>query len=104
MNFDVDGGTIAPSYHAIDLETKEKVDIGEGEYLFMQADGNVMLVDNEYVVYHFDFETENLTEVYAIELEENMKLNNVTISLDGSTIAYGYTETKEKDNEEEENY
>lgn len=104
MNYDEEEDTNTLTYHAVDLDTNEKVDIGEGEYLFMQADGNVMLVDNDHVIYHFDFETEELTEVYSIELAENMELDNVTLSLDGSTIAYGYTETIEKDEDEDEEH
>lgn len=103
-NYDEEKDENNPTYYAIDLETKEKIDIGEGKYLFMQSDGNVMLVDNENVVHYFDLETEKHEKVYTIEIAENMKLNNVTISLDGSTIAYGYTETIEKDEEEEDYY
>lgn len=104
MNYDETADETNPSYHGFNLETNEIVDIGEGEHLFTQSDGNIMFVDHEHVIHYFDLETEESEEVYTIELEENMELDNVTISSDGSTIAYGYTETVEVDDEEEEHF
>lgn len=81
--------------HAVDVDTKETVEIGQGTKVFTLTDGNIIIVDDEEVK-HYDFETKTLETIHTIELEENQKLDNVTVSTDGSTIAYGYTEKTEE--------
>lgn len=83
------------SFHAIDLESNDDMEMGNGDGVLSMADGNSVIIDDKDVNY-FDFETEELETIYSIELEENQELDHVTISLDGSTIAYGYT-TKDDD-------
>lgn len=84
------------TYYALDLETKESMELGVGEKVYTLTNGNVALVDEKEVKI-FDFETEELETVHTIELEENQELDQATISLDGSTIAYGYTTKGEED-------
>ncbi|GGB38877.1 hypothetical protein GCM10011409_15490 [Lentibacillus populi] len=95
---DSDDENIIVTYHALDVDTKESIEIGKGNALFTLSDGNVIIVD-ENDIKLFDFETEELKTIHTIKLEENEEIDNVTVSLDGSTIAYGYT-TKDEDDEE----
>lgn len=84
-------GELKISIHAVNVETKETVEIGEGSKIFALADGNVIIADDEEVK-HFDFKKEKLDTIHTIELGENEDLNNLAVSTDGSTIAYGYTD------------
>ncbi|RLL41123.1 hypothetical protein D8M04_17935 [Oceanobacillus piezotolerans] len=87
------------TYHALDLETKESIELGVGEKVYTLTDGNVALIE-ENEVKLFDFETEELETVHTIELGENQELDQATISLDGNTIAYGYSTEGEEDEED----
>ncbi|MEN1970383.1 hypothetical protein WMZ97_20200 [Lentibacillus sp. N15] len=99
---DSDDDNIIVTLHALDVETKESIEIGEGNALFTLTDGNIIIVDDNEVKL-FDFKTEELKTVHTIKLKENEELDNVTVSLDGSTIAYGYT-AKDEDNGESTSY
>ncbi|HLQ71711.1 MAG TPA: hypothetical protein VK142_07895 [Bacillota bacterium] len=96
-----DSMSVNITYQAVDVESGDTIDIGEGRALFTLSDGNVIIVDktddDERVVKYFDFETEELETIHTIEEKEDMEIDNVTVSLDGSTIAYGYTEKGEDD-------
>ena len=96
---DPDASEIIYRYQALDVETGETIGIGDGKHVLTLSDGNAVIILDEKVM-HFDFETEELQTIHTIELEENQELNNVTVSADGSTIAYGY-ETKGEDEEED---
>ena len=96
---DPDTEKISVTVHALDLDTKESIEISKGTKLFTLTNGNVVIID-ENEVKLFDFETEKLETIHKIELEENQEIDNVTISLDGSTIAYGYTTEGEDDKED----
>lgn len=86
-------------YHALNLETNETQELGKGRKALTLTNGNVAIIE-ENEVKLFDFETEQLKTIYKVELQENQTLDNVTISLDGSTIAYGYTTDGEEDEED----
>ncbi|SER32448.1 hypothetical protein SAMN04487944_10324 [Gracilibacillus ureilyticus] len=86
-------------YHALDLETKDSLEIGMGTKVFTLTNGNIAIID-EGEVKIFNFETEKLETIHKIELEENQSIDNLTVSLDGSTIAYGYTTKGEGDQED----
>ncbi|KAB8126632.1 hypothetical protein F9U64_19480 [Gracilibacillus oryzae] len=87
------------TYYALDLETNEPMELGKGTSVFTLSNGNVAIVD-ENKVNLYDFETEKLETLHEIELNEDQSLDNVTVSLDGSTIAYGYTTEGEEDQED----
>lgn len=85
-------------FNALDLDSEETIEIGEGNALFTLSDGNIIIIDkndDEQDVKYFDFETEELETIHTIKEEENQEIDNITVSLDGSTIAYGYTEYDE---------
>ncbi|SFB36189.1 hypothetical protein SAMN04488072_11929 [Lentibacillus halodurans] len=91
--------TVTITYHALNLETKESLELGEDSQLFTLTNGNVVIVDDNEVKL-FDFETEKLETIHEIELKGNQSIDNVTVSLDGSTIAYGYSTEGEEDEED----
>lgn len=95
---DSDDNELVITAHAVNLDTKETIEIGEGSKIFTLTDGNIIIVNDEEVK-HFDFDTEKLETIHTIDLEEDQKLNNVTVSVDGSTIAYGYTEKVEDEDD-----
>lgn len=86
---DPDASEIIITYHALDVETEETIELGNGTRVFTLADGNVIIVDGNDVNL-YSFEKEALETIHTIDLEENQKIDNVTVSMDGSTIAYGY--------------
>lgn len=96
---DPEASKIIYKYIALNLETGETLELGEGMNVLPLTDGNVVII-NENEVMLFDFETEQLETIHTIELKENQEINNLTVSLDGSTIAYGY-ETEGEDDEED---
>lgn len=85
------------TFHAVNVETEETIEIGQGLKLFMLTDGNIMLVDGN-DVNKFDMETKELTTIHTIVEEDNQEIDSVTVSPGGHTIAYSYTE-KEEDEE-----
>lgn len=95
---DSDDDGLVITTHAVNLETKETIEMGEGSKIFTLTDGNIIIVNDEEVKL-FDFDTEKLETIHTIELKENQKLDNVTVSIDGSTIAYGYTEEVEDEDD-----
>lgn len=82
------------TFHAVDVETKETIEIGQGLKLFMLTDGNIMLVDGNDVK-KFDMKTKELTTIHTIVEEDNQEIDGVTVSPGGHTIAYSYTEKEE---------
>lgn len=96
---DPDSDIVSVTCHALDLETKESIELGICSKLFTLNNGNVVIVvENE--VNLFDFETEKLKTIHNIKVKENQDIDNLTVSLDGSTIAYGYTTDGEDDEED----
>lgn len=89
-----DDSAVIATFHAVNVETKETIEIGEGRKIFMLTDGNIILIDGENVN-KFDMETKELTTIHTIVVEENQEIEDVTVSLDGNTIAYSYTEKEE---------
>jgi hypothetical protein len=81
-------------FHALNLEKKETMKIGSGGNLFTLKDGNAVIVDDNKLM-KYDFEKEELSDLHTIKVDDNQKLDNVTVSSDGSTIAYGMTTTPE---------
>ncbi|MEL3971068.1 hypothetical protein AAEO50_02155 [Rossellomorea oryzaecorticis] len=81
-------------FHALNLETKETMKLGSGGNLFTLKDGNAVIIDENKLM-TYDFEKEELSDLHTIIVDDNQKLDNVTVSSDGSTIAYGMTTTPE---------
>ncbi|WP_405099490.1 hypothetical protein [Oceanobacillus sp. FSL H7-0719] len=96
---DPEASEVIYAYKALNLETDETIELGDGKDVIALTDGNVIIIDKSEVTL-FDFDTGKLETIHTIELEENQKMNNLTVSLDGSTIAYGY-ETEGEDDEED---
>ncbi|GGA92763.1 hypothetical protein [Ornithinibacillus halotolerans] len=84
--------------YAIDLETKEKFEIGLGRNPHMLDDGT-MFYQNNNELFVYDFETRESQLLYTVELEEDEELKFVRISQDGSTLAYAYEIELEKGEE-----
>lgn len=95
---DLDASKVTIINHALDVETQETIEIGDGTGVFTLSDGNVIIVD-ENDVNLYDFEKDTLETIHTIILEENQEIDNVTMSIDGSTIAYGYRTKNEGDEE-----
>ena len=93
---DPDASELTITYHALDVETHETIELGDGTKAFTLTDGNVIIVDGNDVNL-YDFEKEALETIHTIDLEENQEIDNVTVSIDGSTIAYGYRTKYEGD-------
>lgn len=96
---DPESSEIIYAYKALDIETGETIEIGEGKHVLTLSGGNAVIIHDEEVM-HFDFETEELQTIHKLELDEKEELLNVTVSADGSTIAYG-SETKGEEDEED---
>ena len=96
---DPEASEVIYAYKALNLETDETIELGNGKDVITLTDGNVVIIGKNEVML-FDFETGKLETIHTIELGKNQKMNNLTVSLDGSTIAYGY-ETEGEDDEED---
>lgn len=90
---------LSVTIQAFNLETKETIELGEGTKVFPLTNGNVAIIDQNEVK-QFDFPSEKLETMNKIELKENEDIDNITVSTDGSTIAYGITQKGAEDTED----
>ncbi|RWZ54626.1 hypothetical protein EQV77_13320 [Halobacillus fulvus] len=93
-----ESGILKRDYYALNLDTKETVKLGLGTAAYPVQDGNIAIVD-EHEVKTYDFEKEALENFHTIELGDNQEINQVTVSKDASTIAYGVATEAEGDDE-----
>jgi len=84
-----------------DIESEESIDLGDVERVFTQNDGNLVLYKED-ILYNYDVEKEEETEIHTFDLDENEEVANVAVSEDGTTIVYVLeTETTNDDDEVE---
>ncbi|WP_026907640.1 hypothetical protein [Paucisalibacillus globulus] len=75
--------------YGMELETKEKFEIGLGVNTQMLDDGKMFYRDQQ-ELYVYDFAMRESQLLYTIKLKEDEELKFVTISGDSNTIAYAY--------------